>query len=267
MKQRRTLRSAACTMTETNATISKDLVKCKKCAICIYTEFGLHAVCVGPCKKSFHAACAGIGKHELRSLKQGLLWMCCECMPAFNEWTNSLQKPSPSDDSSLIHADIVDIKSQISLIVDTLHKLAPNDPPSTAVSFRHSTPNVSAEARRKTNAGFDDAAEPDRTEQNENLQTVPNDRNFSLLLTNIDNATCENDIETLVYRCLGAPRGDCLKITKLVSNHLDCSFLDYISFKVVLKWRWKNMALCASTWPAGIKFREFRHRAYNVWKP
>lgn len=254
-------------MTETKSTSCEEIVKCKKCAICIYTELGLYTICAGPCKRSFHAACAGVSREALRFISRGLLWMCGECSPIFNEWIESKERPPSADDTSSIHAEITELKSQVSLVVDTLQRLATNETQSTA--FHHSTPVVAA---RGINARFEDAVERDDTETEhaepkENRQTVPNDRYFSLLLTNIDNGTCENDIERLVNRCLGATTGDCVEIVKLVSNRSDCSLLDYISFKVVLKWRWKDVALWTSTWPTGIVFREFRQRRCNVWKP
>lgn len=133
------------------------------------------------------------------------------------------------------------------------------------MSVHHSTPVVPASMKRKLTD--DNANATDQPELNECLYAESNDHSFSLLLSNIDNATTESDIERLVCRCLGASTGDCIRIVKLVSSRTDCRLLDYISFQVILNIKILPCACQQSTWPDGIKFREFRHRQRNVWKP
>lgn len=186
-------------------------MKCSKCAIVIYTELALYAVCSGMCGHSFHIACVGMGRDHLRALKNGLMWMCEECLVTFNDWKNSQQKSTPPTVLGQLHCEIAEMKSQISLIVDTLQRTASNEISSDSLQFRHSTPTTSTKM-------------------------------------------CTSN-------------EDCLKVVKLVSRRTDCRLLDYISFKVILKDRWKDLALSNSTWPNGIEFREFECRRKNAWKP
>lgn len=181
--------------------------------------------------------------------------MCEACLPAFNDWKNAQQKSSPSADISHIISELAGLKTQVSSIVDKLqlNSSIPNDEFVASASLRDTTPIAS-----ETNTYLDLVVERNQMQQSYGNETVLddtnnlNDRCFSLLLTNIDNKTSESDIEKMVYRCLGAPVGDCVNIVKLVSKRIDCRLLDYISFKVVLKRKWKELAMHASTWPNGI---------------
>lgn len=251
-------------MTEKSSTIGEELVLCKKCSVVIYTELGL--VCAGPCAKAYHVSCACVRKEDLRAQSRGFMWMCGDCSHAFIEWKQSYHKSETPNDTTL-HTEIAELKSQVSLIVDTLQRFIPNESFSPNMSVHHSTPVVPASIKRKPTDDNANATDHDQPELNECLYAESNDHSFSLLLSNIDNATTESDIERLVCRCLGASTGDCIRIVKLVSSRTDCRLLDYISFQVVLKWEYKDPALRVSTWPDGIKFREFRHRQRNVWKP
>lgn len=239
------------------------MVKCKKCAICVYTELRLFVVCAGPCGNTFHAACAGMCREDLRAVSRGMLWMCCDCTPAFTEWKSSMRTSSTSEDSSFLRVELSDLKAQVSSIADTLQRMIPFN--NSVGTLHHSTPISSNEASNKVSDTHGEAVERERTDLQEN-EPIEH-RYFSLLLTNIVNTASENDIELMVHRCLGAPAGECLSVVKLVSSRVDCNLLDYISFKVILKWRWKEIALCSSTWPNGIKFREFCRRSSNVYKP
>lgn len=254
-------------MTEKKAEPCKDVVKCEECAIVIYnTEFPVYAVCNGPCGKSFHASCIDMSKENLRAIASGMMWMCTRCLPKFNDWKNSHQKSSPTVEFDQIHSDIAELKTQISLIVDSLQQTTSIETSSANIVLHHSTPIGSAAASsRGTNE-----CDTERNEIEQNVMPMPtttNDSCFALLLTNIDSTTSESNIATLVSRCLGASIADCYDVVKLVSKRTDCRLLDFISFKVTLKVRWKDLALRASTWPDGIVFREFEHRPRNVWKP
>lgn len=256
-------------MTENKSKVYADLVKCSKCAVVIYTELALYVVCSGTCGNSFHIACAGMSRDHLRALRHGLMWMCNECLPAFNNWKNSQQKTIPPTDLDKLHCEIAELKSQVSLIVDTLQRTS-NDTSVESLQLRHSTPITTAKI-----CVSNDVYECDTKNDNQSRRSQPTDdvqtkvigACFSLLLTNISNNVLEDDIEAMVCRCLGAPVEDCLNVVKLVSKRTDCRLLDYISFKVKLKEKWKDLALRNSTWPEGIEFREFEHRRKIVWKP
>lgn len=260
-------RNFADKMTDKKSKVSEYLVKCSKCAIVIYTELALYVVCSGTCGHSFHIACVGMGRDHLRALKNGLMWMCGECLVTFNDWKNSQQKSTPPTDLGQLHCEIAEMKSQISLIVDTLQRTASNEISSDSQQFRHSTPTTYAKMCTSNDIYERDTKRDNQSAPNVHVRPTVKDDHFSLLLTNISNNVLESDVESMVCRCLGAPMEDCLNVVKLVSRRTDCRLLDYISFKVILKDRWKDLALSNSTWPNGIEFREFECRRKNAWKP
>lgn len=145
-----------------------------------------------------------------------------------------------------------------------------NDTSVESLQLRHSTPITTAKICVSNDVYEYDTKNDNqfqRSQPNDDVQTKVIDACFSLLLTNISNDALESDVESMVCRCLGAPMEDCLNVVKLVSRRTDCRLLDYISFKVILKDRWKDLALSNSTWPNGIEFREFECRRKNAWKP
>lgn len=262
-------------MIEFNSTDSSaKAMECKNCARRIIKEAALYAVCNGPCNSSFHISCVGISKDQLRSLSRGVLWLCNACLSCFHDWKKSAQISPPSNAHSM-QQDVSELKHQVSRIMQALDLSSNQSSPSDAV-LRHSTPITTAALMNGSNVSYDGASaiQCDQVEQNEDQvrdqemeDTAENNPSFSLLLTNIDNTVSESDIKVMVCGCLRAPTADCESVVKLVPRRMDCTSLDYISFKVVLKSRWKFLAMRASTWPTAVKFREFLSRQKRTWKP
>lgn len=89
---------------------------------------------------------------------------------------------------------------------------------------------------------------------------------FALFLTNIECHTTEDDISRLVCESLDIANMKNVKVRKLVPKGKTNDELVFVSFKVGLEAELKTIALKPSTWPRGIKYREFVSR--NVtWKP
>lgn len=57
------------------------------------------------------------------------------------------------------------------------------------------------------------------------------------------------------------------EVIKLVPRWSNYENLRFISFKVGVDWQYRDKALMDSTWPAGLLFREFEHRASSYWEP
>nr|XP_029720845.1 uncharacterized protein LOC115262586 [Aedes albopictus] len=149
--------------------------------------------------------------------------------------------------------------------VDELKAKVPNLLPGlnnhTDAWIRHSTPKSSRPmecgSSEVTNASETASRLPDSICENEN---------FDLLLTNIDGSVSEEDVQLMVCRCLGTRDNECINVRKLVPRWVDCSAFDYISFKIVLNRKWKSVAMMPSTWPRNIRFREFKKVRFP-WKP
>ena len=56
-------------------------------------------------------------------------------------------------------------------------------------------------------------------------------------------------------------------VVKLVPRWSSNENLHYISYKVGVKWKYKEKAIHESTWPAGLLFRKFIQRDPGYWEP
>lgn len=232
----------------------------------MYRGFDLFVDCAGRCKNSYHLSCVGIGKELLRAASGEVIWLCTECLLDFNNWKDVDQTPL-SPPTPNIHSEIDELKSQVSEIMDTLQGIVSHGISATKRDIVHSTPIAIADVQSKTNNSHNDEIIPDHDGLHETSETTTDERGFSLLLTNIDCYTTAKEVKTMIYSCLGVPADDRVSLVKLVSKNADYRLLDFVSFKVVLDWKWKDLAMRESTWPTGIKFREFRHRSTKTWKP
>lgn len=201
--------------------------------------------------------------------------MCGDCSTHFRKWKEhssvaetSKDVPNVSVDRSL-HAEIQELKLQVAGILKSLSSSSPTECVSNSVSH-HSTPISSSTLIDGTNNS--DAhlltgrisSERSVTNINNALSLSNSDQKLSLFLTNIDSEVSESEVRTMVCECVEAPVHDCFKVVKLVSKNVDCSMIDFVSFRVDLNVKWKEKALDAKTWPCGVKFRQFINRA---WKP
>lgn len=259
-------------MSEYDSTSQSEIAECKNCALRIYKEVGMYIVCHGPCNSAFHISCVGIDREQLQAISRGIIWLCNSCMPAYREWKTA-QMNSTSLDTSSIVQNISDLKLQVSKIADALEKITPNGTSSPEMFKRHSTPVTSFKlnngSRCYDSIGREEHAqtEPVTDQDSELVKTNDDNRCFSLLLTNIDSAVSESDIKAMVCRCLDAPVEECEGVIKLVPKGVNYRLLDFVSFKIVLKWKWKSLSLRESTWPDGVQFREFFNRKCSTWKP
>lgn len=247
---------------------SAKLAECKSCAGRIYMKVGLYTVCAGPCSNTFHISCVGVSKQQLDAISRGIIWLCDICLSSFHDWKKTaLQKPTVPD-ASVMHHDITQLKLLVSEIMNALEHLSPNNSASNSASsiLRHSTPVASPNLMNRHQPNSSSVLDRTHGRTNEAIGTTGTEQRFQLVLSNIGSSVSEEDVKAMVCRCLGAPASDCDSVVKLVPKHVDLSLLDYICFKIVLKWRWKTLAMKSSTWPVGIKVREFFSRR-NVWQP
>lgn len=260
--------------------MTKDRV-CKKCSQSIDLKTELFTVCEGDCACFFHANCVGLSEQEVIVLSLNIIWLCDECMDKFRRMRDGsdIREDVGSDSShdtansagknKTIEDEVTELKDAIAGIRDTLSKLVPTDSPTHTSHdpiLLHSTP-VSSSLLEGTNACSTFVKSNDDAQRQ---QCTIDGSNFSLLLTNIDVSVAECDIRGMVTQALGIDtlKPEYIDVTKLVPHWRSCNAVDYISFKVVLNNRWKNKAMNPSTWPKGVKFREFIKRQRNdAWKP
>lgn len=102
---------------------------------------------------------------------------------------------------------------------------------------------------------------------NASVLTVPEPVElFWLYLSRIHPSVKPDAIEKLVKDCLQCE--ETVKAVPLVKRGLDCSRLNFISYKVGIDPKLRDVALSADTWPKGILFREFEdNTSKNLWLP
>lgn len=230
---------------------------CGKCSLLISIDTDPHTICEGECAKSFHASCVGVTETDLCALSSNIVWICDACMVSLCKWRERMTADiaTSTEPTHSMEDEINDLKCKVAEIVHTLAEVVRN--PDSIAPFRHSTPVSSPNLHEGTNETTDSASQ----------QSVNNNDEFSLYLTNIDRNATEDDISLMVSRSLDAPISNCKDIVKLVPKWKNINTVDYISFKIVLNTKLKPVALNTSSWPKGIKFREFVNRSNYTWKP
>lgn len=240
----------------------------QKCSLAIDMKSDLFTICEGLCAKSFHAECVGVIESAVCTFSSNIIWICDPCMAAFCRFREnySTVETTSTDLPKAIVDDVNQLKNTVAEIVQTLSQLV--NIPDPIAPHNRSTPTSSP----KTFDGINEIISS--TKQNpENVQLPTEtdeslDENvFSLYLTNIDKRATENDISLMVARQLDVPLAECLEVVKLVPKWRNSNTLDFVSFKIVLDRQLKSTAMTASTWPKGVKYREFVNRFNGIWQP
>ena len=239
-------------------------MNCKKCCLLINSYTDLSTVCEGRCAGIFHAACVGLTEAQLDCFNENIIWFCDECAMFYR----NMRDGSPADTCTNVEQQLTTMRLQITDIQNTLSLIVPTVKPATNV---HSTPILSPSQINRTRQNPDVGASRENATESFNLTTltasesVEKVKRFALFLSNIDGRVPEDSITQLVDNSLGINNVGEIKTTKLVPRWKDCNTLDYASFKIVLHDKWKELALNRSTWPPGVKFREFI--SHETWKP
>lgn len=247
---------------------------CKKCRLSVRTKDQPYLYCNGLCAAIYHATCAELNEVELAAVSppnKNSFWLCDECLAEFVQWRKERceKKLEPvalvnSEPKCVLQRDVDDLKNKVESILSALASYTNCHADSLS---QHSTPNSSQPSGfelKEANLNSEGSFVSDAANQLPN--SVDEDDNFSLLLTNIDGSVSEEDVRRMVYRCLGVRENECKTVRKLVPRWVDCTTLDFVSFKIVLDRKWKSPAMMSSTWPNNIKFREFKKRLCT-WKP
>lgn len=256
---------------------------CEKCSLAIDAKTDLFTVCEGMCAKSFHAECVGLTESDVCALSSNVIWLCNPCMKVYyrirERSSTDVATNTDASDADLpprtIVDDVTELKNTVADIVCTLAKLAQkSDCPSThhcsspisSFNLFDGTNEIGCSTKRKENLQ-EDAVPLNFGPPLESTTEVLDEDVFALYLTNIDRCTTEDDISLMISRQLGIPLSSCLDVVKLLPKWKNVNTLDYVSFKIRLNKSLKATAMNSSTWPKGIKFREFVCRLNETWKP
>lgn len=78
---------------------------------------------------------------------------------------------------------------------------------------------------------------------------------FWLYLSGFQPLIKDEDVKIILSRCLDVTEP--VDVVRLVAKDTDVTKLSYVSFKIGLNPAYRELALNASSWPAGLLFREF----------
>lgn len=224
-------------------------MQCGTCSLQIDTNT-LYTICEGRCAKRFHGKCVRVCEEDLRALSQNIVWICDDCMVHFRKVRDmNLEPVAPMPNP--MENKLKELKAQAEGIIAAIDSITHCAEVPISI-HRHSTPVASPKSLDTTNVCSSHTIE---------------EESFSLLLTNIDCGATEREVAEMVSDSLCASKEECRAITKLVPKWKNCADLDYISFKVVLNNKWRRTAMTATTWPRGVRFREFVNRRDETWKP
>lgn len=88
---------------------------------------------------------------------------------------------------------------------------------------------------------------------------------FWLYLSRIHPSVKSESVEKLVKDCVQCE--DPIKVVPLVKKGVDTSRMSFISYKVGMATKHREVALSSETWPKGVLFREFEDSSKNMWLP
>nr|XP_029720678.1 uncharacterized protein LOC115262427 [Aedes albopictus] len=194
-------------------------------------------------------------------------WLCNQCIETIRKQRSDLMADQQDKNGTLpkanevsrIDGEIAKLKEEIASLHYSLHSITPRveankteDPNAHRPLAESSLLCLSDNQQSTQHSGRLSSAAVE--------QRAPNDR-FWLYFTRVKNYVTERQILEFVTDSLGT---DDAVVKKLVPAWKDTLSMPYVSFKVGVDVRLKETALLPSTWPAGLRFREFRE---DVWEP
>lgn len=247
-------------------------MECNKCTLAIDRKNDRYTICEEKCAKRFHASCVGLAEPTMCALfTKNILWMCDTCLDhycATRDADNSISAEIDDDatrPNNQIESDIADLKAKVEEIFDTLATLGPHHQMQLSEKLHSTAVSSSPKASTYLLDGTKTSRTARETSEIANHTCKRNDT-FSLFLTHIDCRATNEDVIQLVCECLDISDRRTVKIRKLLPKGCSMDDLDYISFKVALDSKHKCLAMDQSTWPVGLKYREFENR-FTVWAP
>lgn len=256
---------------------------CDKCAKPVKADEE-SVTCMGFCDRMIHLKCSGSNPKLNKNLVNVLLtspnlfWMCDECVKlmkcarfkttvlSFGDAINSI-----TQSQELAHAELrKEIGKQGELIARLSRGIVHSTPIHPGSGGRLRQPPLK---RPRTDGLLPSKplAVGTKVVTNNDIVTevitVPEPAAmFWLYLSRIHPSVKPESIEKLVKDCIQCE--DSVKVVPLVKKGIDIKSMSFISFKVGIDPKFRDVALNANTWPMGLLFREFEDiSSKNMWKP
>lgn len=244
---------------------------CKHCSNVIAS--GVDCVgCEGFCNNFFHASCVKLSHEDLIQYRRvsNFWWLCNQCsdmMHKHRDDRSMLVQPDIIDRSPKTN-DIIRIDDEISKLKEQIADIHQSLLQSTVPSVETNVLNEHrplAESSPSSLLSYPDIQRGTKLNSSSQGSSVVRQRNandrFWLFFSRVTNCVDEHQISKLVSDSLETNDAD---VKKLVPAGKDVLSMPYVSFKVGVNARFKELALLPSTWPTGLRFREFKD---DVWQP
>lgn len=233
--------------------------------------------CEGFCGKIFHLQCSGANQYDVMRCagSKNLIWVCDQCLLLLQNQQRPTAIVSGNPNNNKTSEDIMqstvlnleqqidEINQQLANLQTHVHQYVSLSPPSTSTPERtdHRFNECNSDVRslngsRRLLNGSKVVNRHSSSEDN---------TNFWIYLTGIANHVCQDDIGKMVMECLKLNKRPIVE--KLVPCWRNAKDLRYISFKVGVNKKFKNEALLETTWPVGVRFREFIQYNTPFWHP
>lgn len=227
--------------------------------------------CDGFCSRMFHIECISLTESDLMSfMGRNVMWFCDECLPKFWEMKNretvTTTSPPAESNESLdanisVEAQIVKLSADIANINQTVQNMISR---SNACERQKKSNDVTTPHQSKLLCGTKENT-PSFSNCSTSSPSCSASRYFWLYFTRIASFTTENDMRNLVRESLHYDGR--IFVRKLVPPWEDPATMDYVSFKIGIVNTLKDMAMDSSTWPKGLRFREFITIENTIWEP
>lgn len=273
----------------------------KNCAKCIKSIRGIeYAKCSGFCEKSFHLNCCGLSRSNYELITTNSIYVCEECKNSFEHKT--LKDIFDANESfsqfTALQQQISQLQKQISVLTETMNiqnertstslrsieatiakSCAKADSEQVIHTRQPLTPSSSqqflAKQRRSDDVRANSTLNPgvlgtNDCEANITISapsltpTAPPERLW-LYLSGFHPLVSSDDIKNVVMNCLKIEEP--FDIIKLVPKDKNPADLTFISYKIGIPPVYKDVAFLSSTWPKGVRFRQFENHSKNLAPP
>lgn len=235
--------------------------------------------CQGFCEKVAHLDCVSLSRAnmDLISEQPNLFWFCNSCSgimnskhvrDAFGALTEALQNLSETHRSALegVRTELEKNREQVEVLVTKISAVpaaAPTTPAAPGLSS--GWPSLARKSNKRSfgAAGLISPDQPSLSrgtkKPSANIPSVatvpPEPEKCWIFLSRIAVSATEDDILALATECI--PCDEPIEVRKLVKKDADVTAMRFISFKIGVDEKYREVALSADTWPDGIFFREF----------
>lgn len=235
--------------------------------------------CQGFCEKVVHIECVSLSRSNMDFINEqsNLFWFCNSCTgilsskhvrDAFVALTEAFRNLSETHRLALdgVRTELEKNREQVEVLATKISSVPATcqttpAPPVPTIEW----PGLKRKSNKRT-FGAAGLTSPDLPSLScgtkklsaniASISTVPPEpEKCWVYLSRIAASATENDILALVTECI--PCDEPIEVRKLVKKDADLTSMRFISFKIGVDEKYREVALNADTWPDGFYFREF----------